>query len=258
MTIQSYNLKAVVSGNVIEFYRYDDTMFRGYENKKVGGRISGDYIDTDGNRMTIDPDTGEMIPKNIESRARSNIRARNMIRRLALANFSNKSKFLTLTFKENIIDFDQANKMFKAFVRKMKKEQADFKYLAVIEFQERGAIHYHMLCNMKYTRVEKIRDKWRSVVGEGNIDIQRITHVDNIGAYIVKYMTKADADERLVGKKMYQRSKGMDEPKELVGAQAEYILAQLEKEGKKIVYSSSYENKQTGNKITYSEFNLKR
>jgi hypothetical protein len=235
-------------------------MFKGYENKKTGGGSSGDYYDSDGNRMTIDPETGEMIPKKLESRARSNIRARNTIRRLALSNFSNKSKFLTLTFRENIDDFDRANKMFKAFVRKMKKEQNDFKYLAVIEFQERGSIHYHMLCNMKYMRANKIREHWHSVVGKdnGNIDIQRITHVDNIGAYVVKYMTKSDADERLIGKKMYQRSRGMDEPKELVGAQAEYIMAQLEKEGKKIVYSSSYENKQTGNKIEYIEYNMKR
>lgn len=254
MTIQAYNLKAIVSGNIIEFYRYQDTMFKGYENKKTGGGSSDDYYDSDGNRMTIDPDTGEMIPKKLESRARSNIRARNTIRRLALSNFSNKSKFITLTFGDHITDIKQANKYFTAFVKKMKKKQKEFKYLAVIEFTKAGRIHYHMLCNMDYMKAKDIETMW----GQGFIKINRITHVDNIGAYVVKYMTKDDADERLIGKKMYQRSRGMDEPKELVGAQAEYIMAQLEKEGKKIVYSSSYENKQTGNKIEYIEYNMKR
>lgn len=254
MTIKAYNLKAIVSGNIIEFYRYQDTMFKGYKNDKTGRGSSDDYYDSEGNRMTIDPDTGEMIPKKLESRARSNIRARNTIRRLALANFSNKSKFITLTFKENIDDLTLANKFFKAFVRKMKRKQKDFKYLAVIEFQKRGAIHYHMLCNMDYMKAKEIETMW----GQGFIKINRITHVDNIGAYVVKYMTKEDADERLVGKKMYERSRGMDEPKELVGAQAEYIMAQLEKEGKKIVYSSKYENRQTGNNIEYMEYNMKR
>jgi hypothetical protein len=31
-------------------------------------------------------------------------------------------------------------------------------------------------------------------------------HVDNIGAYVIKYMTKEDADPRLIEKKMYQTS----------------------------------------------------
>ncbi|MFE3898753.1 MULTISPECIES: Rep protein [unclassified Priestia] len=254
MTIQAYNLKAIVSGNIIEFYRYQDTMFKGYENKKTGSGSSDDYYDSDGNRMTIDPDTGEMIPKVLESRARSNIRARNTIRRLALANFNNNSKFITLTFGDHITDIEQANKYFKAFIRKMTRKQNGFKYLAVIEFTKIGRIHYHMLCNMDYMKAKDIETMW----GQGFIKINRITHVDNIGAYVVKYMTKDDADERLIGKKMYQRSRGMDEPKELVGAQAEYIMAQLEKEGKKIVYSSKYENRQTGNNIEYMEYNMKR
>ncbi|MNQ94388.1 hypothetical protein D3C85_1099040 [compost metagenome] len=171
-------------------------------------------------------------------------------------NFTNRSKFITLTFKENIDDLEQANKYFKAFIRKLKKDCKDFQYLAVIEFQKRGAIHYHMLCNMPYMRVEKIREHWRSVIGEGNIDMQRIDHVDNIGAYVIKYMTKEDADARLIGKKMYQCSKGLQKPEELIGVEAEKVLAELQ--GKKIAYSNSYRSKQIDCEIVYSEYNLKR
>ncbi|HFK1772860.1 TPA: Rep protein [Bacillus paranthracis] len=249
MSIQAYNTRVLVSGNVVEVYKFKDTIFRGYE---VGSRSAPSKENID-----IDFDTGEIMEKDthLESRAKSNIRARNHIRRLTLANFSNKSKFLTLTFKENETDLKRANERFKEFVKKVRKhEQKDFKYLAVIEFQKRGAIHYHIICNLKYLKAKKIEEYW----GQGFIKINRINHVDNIGAYVVKYMTKEDADERLIGKKMYQCSKGLDKPKELIGAQAEYVLAQLEKEGRKKAYSSEYENRQTGNKIEYMEYNLSR
>lgn len=257
MTIQAYNMKVIVSGGVYEFYRYEDTMFRGYEQKRSSSS-KNTFYNSEGEEVQVDHETGELIPKKLNSRGRSNIRARNELRRLALCNFSNKSTFLTLTFRENMEDLTEANKMFKAFVRKIKKERPDFKYIAVIEFQKRGAIHYHLLCNLKYMRFNKIRSYWRDVVGEGNIDSERITHVDNIGAYVIKYMTKEDADPRLIGKKMYQTSQGLDRPKEFVGKQAEYLYQQILKEKRKKVYSSSYENRQTSNKIFYEEFNLKR
>lgn len=257
MTIKAYNLKVIISGGVYEFYRYEDTMFRGYE-RKPGARSSNTFYDSEGIAMNIDPETGEMTPKALDSRGRSNIRARNELRRLALANFNNKSKFMTLTFKEDIEDVAEANQMFAAFVRKMKKERPDFKYIAVIEFQKRGAVHYHLLCNLKYMKFNIIREHWKGVVGEGNVDVQPIDHVDNIGAYVIKYMTKEGADPRLVGKKMYQTSRNLERPIELVGAKAEYLYEQMQKEGIKKAYSSSYENKQTTNQIHYEEYNLRR
>jgi hypothetical protein len=126
-SIQAYNIKAIVCGNVIEFYRYEDTIFRGYEQKRSGGAFP-DYVH-------IDYDTGELLEseKKIESRARSNIRARNEVRRLALSNFNSNSKFLTLTFKENLTDVTQANELFKEFIKRVrKKHDKDFKYLAIV------------------------------------------------------------------------------------------------------------------------------
>lgn len=253
MSIQAYNIKAIVSGGIYEFYRYEDTIFRGFTSTKSSG-TANTYHDSDGNPMVLDAETGELIPKQLNSRAKSNIRARNQLRRLALANFGNKSKFLTLTFKEHINDLEESNKLFKAFIRKLKKEQVDLKYIAVIEFTKIGRIHYHVLCNLKYIKAKRIEELW----GQGFIKINRINHVDNIGAYIIKYMTKEDADPRLQGKKMYQTSQKLDKPKELIGAQAQYLYEQMLKEKRKKVYSSSYENKQTSNQITYEEYNLVR
>ncbi|MEK5061884.1 hypothetical protein BK126_28515 [Paenibacillus sp. FSL H7-0326] len=256
MSLQLYQTKVFVSGNVVEVYQYELPIARGYERSTSGISTSPDY--------DIDLETGEILSspedRKLSSRAQSNIRARNNLRRLALMNFTNKSKFLTLTTKENITDLEESNKHFKAFIRKLKKECKDesLKYLAVIEFQKRGAVHYHMLCNLPYVRVEKIRSLWRSVVGEGNIDLQRIDHVDNIGAYVIKYMTKEDADPRLIGKKMYQCSKGLTKPREVIGAEADKILSGLQQKGKKIAYSNSYRSKHLDCEVVYSEYNLDR
>lgn len=259
MTIKAYNMKVIVSGGVYEFYRYEDTMFRGYEQKRSSSS-KNTYYDSEGNELKLDYETGELIPKKMHSRGRSNIRARNKLRRLALANFSNKSKFITLTFKEDIRDIPEANKLFKRFIDRLREKQkknknsAELKYIAVIEFTEAGRIHYHMLCNLKYIPAKELEETW----GQGFIKINRIDHVDNIGAYVIKYMTKEDADPRLCGKKMYQTSQKLEQSKELVGKEAEYLYERLIKEKRKKVYSSSYENKQTSNKIFYEEFNLKR
>ena len=250
-------MKVIVSGGVYEFYRYEDTMFRGYERRRGSGS-SNTFYDSEGIAVQIDDETGEIIPKNLTSRARSNIRARNKLRRLALANFSKQSKFITLTFKNHIVDIAEANKYFRQFARNLsdrqKKKGEKLKYIAVIEFTKAGRIHYHMLCNLKYIPAKTIEEVW----GQGFIKINRIDHVDNIGAYVIKYMTKEDADPRLIKKKMYQTSQKLIEPKELVGKQAEFLYEQIIKEKRKMVYSSSYENKQTTNKIFYEEYNLNR
>jgi len=240
-----YNVKIVVSGHVLEVYEYTDTIWRGLKSQEK--RVSPAKISPE--------DMDEIIlAEKLDSRGKSNIRARNTLRRLALANFSNKSKFLTLTFKENETDLEGANKQFKKFIRKLRNELGDFKYLAVIEFQKRGAIHFHVLLTIKYTKAKQLEEWW----GKGFIKINRIDHVDNIGAYVVKYMTKADADERLIGKKMYQTSKNLERPKEYIGKEALYILEQLKAEKRKKAYSSKYKSKLTENEISYTEYNLKR
>lgn len=91
----------------------------------------------------------------------------------------------------------------------------DFKYLAVIEFQERGAIHYHIICNLPYVPHKELQELW----GNGIVWINCIQNADNVGAYVVKYMTKDTADKRLQNHKGYLCSKGLKRPIEVSNAQ---------------------------------------
>lgn len=261
-----YREKVIISGNIVEIYSHEKSILTGISRDTSSFR----HIKTEVEEThVIDYESGEIIrektPEEIFnslkdklcSRARSNITARNNLRRLALMNFDNTSKFITLTFKDNVTDLEESNRIFKKFILRLnyylkKQDRESVQYLAVIEFQKRGAIHYHMLCNLEYIKAMKLEELW----GHGFIKINRITHVDNIGAYVVKYMTKEDADERLIGKKMYQCSKGLKKPVEITGREAAKIIFELE--NKKVAYSSSYENKLLGGFITYQEINLDR
>lgn len=287
-----YDIKVIESGHVKELYYYGETRFRGYErSESYGANIGKVYV------SDVDKETGELIQREateaeaeaikeaqkMSSREKSNVRARNNVRRLALSNFSNRSRFLTLTFRENIQDVELANKTFKRFIKYMnedlRKEEKKLKYLAVIEFQKRGTIHYHMICEgipfKKKGYRNHVRDRWRQAIrsvtgaegeGVGNIDLKRLDtlkDVDNLGAYVVKYMTKADADKRLFGKKLYQTSRGLERPKEKTyrvesEAELEKLMKELGFDDKKIVFRSQYTDQFTLAPVNYFEVNPER
>jgi hypothetical protein len=221
--------KVIQSGHIIEIYEYQRT------RAKIPIVTDEEY------NGEIEQEEKEKIEDNKKERKdeykqRTNIRARNMIRRLINMNFTNESLFVTLTFKENIQDIPFANNEFKKFIQRMKYKQSDFAYVAVMEFQKRGAIHYHMVCNFKtkweshaelQARERELADIWR----HGFCDIQEIKHLDNVGAYLIKYMSKDNIDTRLEGKKRYFFSKSLDKPMELSGEEAVKIIEEyLEKD----------------------------
>lgn len=187
-------------------------------------------------------------------------RRRKTVFDLAIANFDNQSsKFLTLSFAENQTDLKVANIEFQKFLRKLKSElEMKIKYLAVIEFQKRGAIHYHMLIDIPYVPVKWLQRLWT----HGSIKINKIKHVDNLGAYITKYMSKDNADDRLKTVKGYNCSQGLDRPtiiKSWSGNEKliKSLISQygLTKEKAEFVHTV---NTQDYGSISYLQFNLKR
>lgn len=254
-----YTTKLIRSGDVIEVYQYEEARAIGYKAKKT-------VIQKE---KHVDPETGEILTEEqvkIKNRQKNSIKQKMNLIRLANANFTGKDvRFLTLTFRENLQDIEKANKIFNLFIKNLnyrlkKAGKPAIKYLVVIEFQKRGAIHYHALTKMSYTRVEIIRECWRKASKEygGNIDIKRVDRVDNVGAYISKYMSKNNEDLRLSGKKQYWSSRGLKKPIELIGDQAEKMIEKLELKTKKIAYASSWRDEFTGGEVQYKQYNLRR
>lgn len=72
------------------------------------------------------------------------------IARLVDCNFDSKTKFVTLTFSENVESIDYANDEFRKFIQRLNyrlysTKKASLKYLATWEKQKRGSIHYHVI-----------------------------------------------------------------------------------------------------------------
>lgn len=243
-------IKVIVSNHIVEVWEYE-------EGVKVGSRPPPDP-----NRERFyDPETGEIITSyDPVSAKRSNARrARNEARRLVISNFDTSSKFITLTFRDgsvnDVTDVRECNKAFERFIKRLRKRYEGFKYLKVIEFQDannRGAVHYHFLSTLPFIPSEKLAEIW----GHGFIGINRIEHVDNVGAYVTSYMLKDFDDKRLAGEKAYSTSKNLSRPIVLYGHEAAEIIEQYLKD-KKEVFANSYESEYQG-QITYKEYNLQR
>lgn len=200
--------------------------------------------------------------ENYKSRQR---KRREMIRWLAIENFKRENaKFLTLTFRDtmeiSIKDPKQCDKKFAEFTEKLRREFKEIKYMVVKEFQDkndRGAVHYHMLVEMPYCPKTRLEFLW----SHGYIKVNRIRHVDNLGAYIVKYMASDMDDKRLAGIRAYEMSKNLKKPnviKSWTKGQASIavsIMEALEKETP--CYSAEYQD-ENAELITISQYNFSR
>lgn len=228
-----YYSKFFVMKNIAEVKEYNNPVWSGF--KSYGGRKMYDL---------------DVTSK--DNRKRVLYRMRNDLRRLANTNFDCGSKFVTLTFRENIKDLKIANYEFEKFVKRIKYEYGNFKYLAVIEFQGRGAIHYHMITDLIYIPNKELRKIWSN----GFVKINRIKHVDNVGAYIIKYMCKIE-DVRLHKRKAYLRSRNLSSPIILTGAAArEYAEKNKDKlTSENETYFNIFETEHYG-LVTHREFNL--
>lgn len=115
-------------------------------------------------------------------------RARSRLRRLILS--ANADHLLTLTYRSNVTDFNQACLDLSKFARLVKAKMPGWIYIAIAEEQKRGAWHWHMaVCGRQ--DVVFLRDTWRKVVGEGNIDVSPPKgHGKHRQLAIVKYLGK--------------------------------------------------------------------
>ncbi len=206
----SYNSKVVVSGEHVEVYNYKKSVWREFEKKETNNKPQKEP-----KQLSIE----EQVKIQQQKQQYSVNRTRTEIRRLINSN-PQLTKFMTLTFAKNITDLKEANYIFNQFIKRMTYKYPHFEYLAIPEFQKRGAVHYHLLCKMPFVHFREIREIW----GQGNIDIKKLNNVDNIGAYVCKYLSKDMFDERTFGKKKFFRSQTLKTPIEILGWMAQKFV----------------------------------
>lgn len=231
----SYNEKIVIAGNRTETFKYDYPIVRGFKRKLS-------HKPKNPNKEKI-------------SRIDSLRRTKSRLKRLIYAN-EDLDKFVTLTFKENLTDVQRANYLFHRFIDRLKDQKGShIKYISVIEFQKRGAIHYHCLINIPYTDNKELSHIWK----HGFIGINKIEGKNMFG-YLSKYVMKNQFDSRLAGKKKYFHSRNVNQPIIQTGKNHEQIKAfVLKKTGididtKKPEHEKEYDDQKTRRKIKYKLF----
>ena len=250
--------RIIYSGNIYELYTYSIPIRKGYEREKGKG--------------------GRSVMANFEQKAVNRVltmnRAKRDVRRLINANAYAyedsegniiKPVFISFTYKENVTDLKWSNREYSKFIQRLNfnfgYKTAHFKYVTVIEFQERGAIHYHTVffnLPLKADFVSKeepgkadalIEAIWK----HGWCKVVDITEVDNVGAYLTKYMTKETIDERLVEEKCYFSARGLLKPVTIDNENAVNTMEEYLK-NKKARYEKTFESKMNGD-VDYKQYN---
>lgn len=239
--------KLIQSGDVLEIYHYSNGYLKGYESKpgSSGGRLKDEKSEN-----------YEIHREQVLNRARTNLR-RTVNSNVNQYGREFTAKFLTLTFREHIQDLTTANYEFKKFMKRLNyymygTKKANIKYSAVPEFTQAGRVHYHIVFyNLPYVKANDVASVW----GNGHIKINKIDDIDNVGAYICKYITKESSDPRLEGNKCYFGSRGLLKPLEITDKKKVDALSEALPVNN-LVYSSSFENEYLGD-ISYKQYNLK-
>lgn len=118
---------------------------------------------------------------------------------------------LTLTVADNVseIDFKRLHRVLQFIDRRLERAGSDFVYIAVKELQERGAIHYHVLCVFSKPYVfpssNDIAKSWG--LGFVKVTAPKVRmKMYKIANYIGKYIGKGYEYEMLNFKKSFTAS----------------------------------------------------
>ena len=160
-----------------------ETLCRFIDVLQEGGGVPRPYA---GPRVVRGPSDPERVRRVAEARARRELR-------WAVASIE-ADRMLTLTFGPNVQDRKVALASWSRFIRLMKARYPSWKYVAVMELQQRGAIHFHVAVR-GFQPINYIRSVWRVASAEnyGQPHIGKPHSSGRVGlaAYLGKYLSKA-------------------------------------------------------------------
>ena len=253
-----YNVKVVNCNDYIQVYACSKNNKKSNKNiEKLKDNKNSNNILKDTDLLVRDNNNKSIEQKNI-------IRSKLECQRLAKCNISDWKTFITLTFAENVVEIKEANKQFRYFIDKIKRVFNEFKYIAIPEFQKRGAVHYHLLTNIDinnnklvYAQEDNERFKHIKYWNNGFTKVDSLNdNIKKIIGYISKYMTK-DIDNRLFNCHRYYYSRNLNKPiTSYLNLNNKKHLSYYMKllDNKEIIYKNEYINPHNNEKIIFKEF----
>lgn len=110
----------------------------------------------------------EQEERDIENRQRSAKRAKQSVRYLVKSIYADH--MLTFSYRENVLDRALVASQWKEFVRLFRVRYPDWKYLAVLEKQERGSFHIHVAVHAKQD-IRWLLRCWLIAIGQPPEDV---------------------------------------------------------------------------------------
>lgn len=269
--------KVYITNNVVEAITTDKTNYNLSKYRKLS------------KEMYVDISTGEVhhykSDKNSKANKYINQKTFITLRRIINNNFVGDftEKHIVLTYGSEMTDYRQANKDFKDFWARFSYKYPDFEYIRIIEPQQNGTWHIHVL--IKYSSYRPIfieQNKLNKIWGMGMVWISNIPFSDNFGAYFSARFSDVDIFEnnqtydnkKSIVKggrlkfyppnfKLYTCSKGIKRPVAiyLTHSEVENLVKNREpfySYTNNVKCEDENGNELELNNITYEQFNLKR
>jgi len=201
-------------------------IYKAEKPKRIGERV-------------LTPEEKEHNKKRATMRARANIRRDLLI--------IGADRMLTLTYRDNVTDRKKVISDFRKFTRVLRRIFKNFNFVAVLEAQERGALHIHMGI-AGWHDVNILRAEWLAIIGPsigddgkqvsgGNIDISfkpdgKGNPYGKMASYMAKYLGEDVDVGRKEGEHRYFRSQNIERPSEVFyvsadaphGAEADFVV----------------------------------
>jgi hypothetical protein len=184
--------KTKVSGSYVEHMRFHKPYLYGYKKPSVcQNRLWGG---------------------NLDGRRHDNVyRTKQNIIHKTMGNSDLKIPpiLLTLTYENNEINRSKALKDWAKFIRNLRIICPTVSYLHVIEYQERGAIHFHaILFNVPIIFKWKIIGIWQDQLNHGFAFVKKTNGSLHVARYLTKYITKGDLSD--INQRYFSSSHGLD------------------------------------------------
>jgi hypothetical protein len=205
------HMRMVQFGDTLEIYEYKKDLTLAQQGiRKYARRVNLPLLASDR--------TDTLSPLEFKKRQDNAIRSRMVFSRIVETNLFRVGRpvLASFTYAENFKDIRGAWEDFRSFIHSLRRKLGSrFSYVAVPEFQKRGAVHFHALFwGLPLGTVEDERST-RLVAGiwqKGFVDLKHTDGNLKIAGYISKYMSKAYLDPRLLRQKAFSCSRNIERP----------------------------------------------
>lgn len=233
-------MKRIEHGKIVKSYVYGHTI----EMTTANGQQEQTIKVIEGKRY-VNLDTGEIHDMDTSNNSRfdnlkSTKQTMKKLRRIIAHNFTGGKNqlWITLTYREHVINPEVVYKDFKAFIRRIRHSFSHVEYIAVIEPQASGRWHLHVLLKNDSELTIPNNDLAKMWV-KGFTKTKRLRRADKVGNYLIAYLSNLQiGDEgsqnkaiikgaRLYmypkGIRIYRTSRGIKKPLEMTTTKGELM-----------------------------------